>query len=95
LYEHREEFERLIPNYGLQYLVLYMLDHLDLTEHGGTVGGGWLTDKGKSVLDALQREAATEFTFMHCNHCIHGYDVEAEILDCPECGPLNHRPLTR
>jgi len=39
---------------GLAYGYLYMLDVLELTEHGGTVGGCWLTDKGKEVLTAIR-----------------------------------------
>ena len=34
---------------GYDYLILYFLDANGLMEHGGSVGGGWLTKKGKSV----------------------------------------------
>ena len=92
LYENRESFERMIPDSGLQYLVLYMLAHLDLTEHGGSCGGGWLTEKGKAVLDALNREAADGFEALMSQRCMHGYAVDGdELLDCPECGPMNRR----
>ena len=37
---------------GLSYL--YMLDSHDLTEHGGSVGGSWLTQEGERVLAMLQ-----------------------------------------
>lgn len=43
--------EMLPGTLGLSYL--YMLDALDLTEHGGFVGGSWLTDKGNAVLAML------------------------------------------
>lgn len=89
LYEHRAEIDALIPDSGFQYLILYTLDHFDLTEHGGTVGGGWLTDKGKAVLEALNREAASNYEALSENACMHGYAVETELMDCPECAKLN------
>lgn len=46
LYQHREEFEKLLPNDGAQYLILGLLDEAGLIEHGGGIGGSWLTDKG-------------------------------------------------
>jgi hypothetical protein len=92
LYEHRDEFEQFVPDVGLQALLLYTLDHFDLTEHGGTVGGGWLTDKGKALLAALNEHAADEWAKVCASSCCHGYAIDTdEILDCPECGPLNKR----
>lgn len=85
LYEHRKEFEALIPDDGVQYLLLYTLDHFDLTEHGGNVGGAWLTDKGKQVLEALNVEAAGEFDSLVESCCIHGYSILGN-EDCPHCG---------
>lgn len=52
--ENRAQLERMVPGEGVRYLVLYMLDRAGLTEHGGTVGGGWLSPKGKEVLAALE-----------------------------------------
>ncbi len=37
-----------------------MLDHAALTEHGGSVGGAWLTERGKRVLAALHAPGAIE-----------------------------------
>lgn len=34
----------------LYYVIAYVLDHLGATEHGGGVGGAWLTDKGERLL---------------------------------------------
>lgn len=31
--------------------LMYMLDHLELTEHGGNVMGCWLTEKGHRAID--------------------------------------------
>lgn len=87
LHDHRPEIEALIPDERLEYLILYMLDHLDLTEHGGTVGGGWLTETGQAVLDALRTFPMEDITRDSCSH---GYAVETdELLQCPECGPMN------
>ena len=38
---------------GLQYIYWYWLDHLQLIEHGTSVGGSWLTDRGKHLLARL------------------------------------------
>lgn len=73
LYDNRAAFEALIPNDGMQYLMLYTLDHFDLTEHGGSVGGGWLTEKGKAVLAAIRAHDADEIC-AQC--CIHGVAVD-------------------
>lgn len=89
LYDHRTEFEALFPSSGMGYLVLYTLDHFDLIEHGGNVGGSWLTEKGQQVRDALRRESASEFDALAESSCVHGYGVDTELLDCPECGPMN------
>lgn len=35
-------------------VLVYLLDGLGLTEHGGSVGGSWLTDKGKRLLGVLK-----------------------------------------
>lgn len=85
LYEHGAEFDALVPCEGLRMLLLYTLDHFELTEHGGTVGGGWLTDKGKAVLAALEREKSDNYAALFAQACIHGYAVEGEAFECPEC----------
>lgn len=89
LYDNRPAFEKLIPDEGLQYLILYTLDRFDLTEHGGTIGGAWLTDKGRAVLQALNRDSGDDFATLMEQACSHGYAVETELLDCPECAELN------
>ena len=73
--EARREFEAWIPDEGVQYLLLYQLDHLDLTEHGGTVSGGWLSAEGDRVLEALVREEADGFKAACAACCIHGYAI--------------------
>lgn len=88
LYENRDKVPALLPEH-LESLVLYTLDHFDLTEHGGTVGGGWLTEKGQVVLEALKLEVDDNFEVLTEQSCMHGYAVETELKDCPECGPLN------
>lgn len=35
-------------------IYLYLLDSLGFTEHGSSVYGSWLTDKGKALRSALQ-----------------------------------------
>jgi hypothetical protein len=43
----------IFPSEGLGYFVLYTLDHFKLTEHGGSVGGSWLSEKGQMLLDDI------------------------------------------
>jgi hypothetical protein len=54
LYDNRKGIEELLPNDGVQYLILGWLTDTDLLEHGGGIGGSWLTDKGKTVLASLE-----------------------------------------
>lgn len=49
-----EEIKKELPTDGVYYFVLYMLDDKGLTEHGSSVGGSWLTDKGKEVLADIE-----------------------------------------
>lgn len=84
LYENRGEMNAWLGDAGdgVEYLLLYMLDHLELTEHGGTVGGGWLTEKGEKVRDALKREEGDGFEALFEQHCVHGFDIGDESHDC-------------
>ena len=36
---------------GSAYFIAYALENFNLTEHGGEVGGSWLTDRGKQFLE--------------------------------------------
>ena len=78
LYDHRAEFDEWVPDDGVQYLLMYQLDRMELTEHGGSVGGAWLTDKGKALLAALEREEADNFEALSESCCIHGYSFDAD-----------------
>jgi hypothetical protein len=82
LYDHRAEFKAWVPDDGIEYLLLYALDRWELTEHGGSAGGAWLTPKGEAVRDALTREEADGFEALNGNYCVHGYDVDDESHDC-------------
>lgn len=82
LHAHRPEIEAWIGDFGIEYLLLYTLDSQDLTEHGGTVGGGWLTEKGEAVRDALAREEQDGFAGLFAQHCVHGVDVDDASHDC-------------
>lgn len=62
LYDHLDEVDAWIADSGVKYLLLYMLDKWDLTEHGGGVGGAWLSPLGIEVRDAL-RAIAPDFEF--------------------------------
>lgn len=47
-----KNLEGFFKSRGEQYTMYYLLDKLELTEHGSSVPG-WLTDKGKEVLHDL------------------------------------------
>jgi len=44
----------------IRYFVFYMLDSKDWTEHGGGVGASWLTDKGKEILDWIEKHGTDD-----------------------------------
>ncbi len=46
------------------YLVMYTLDAHDLTEHGGSVGGSWLSDKGRALLAGMANKTNDELDKM-------------------------------
>lgn len=48
------EEKKFFPVIGSETFCYYFLDNLGLTEHGGSVPG-WLTGKGRDILNALQR----------------------------------------
>lgn len=66
----RAQFTEWCPDQGTQYFLLYWLDHhaQDLTEHGGSVPG-WLTKKGKDLLEALAREENDWHAFIKLHLC--------------------------
>ena len=41
-----------------RYFVANVLDHLELTEHGSSIGGAWLTDAGREALAFLREWGA-------------------------------------
>ncbi|MBD3004697.1 hypothetical protein [Streptomyces sp. 5-10] len=53
-YEHPDRVTAAIGNDGSAHLVLSMLTRAELIEHGGAVGGSWLTPKGAWYRDALR-----------------------------------------
>ena len=54
--KYKEELQ-LDPNdntqYGILQFIMYTLDCRNITEHGSSVGGCWLTDLGKKYLAVL------------------------------------------
>ena len=57
LYENGnwQKAQELIGTDGAFYLVLYSMDNAGLLEHGGSVGGSWITPKGAWVHWALDQ----------------------------------------
>jgi hypothetical protein len=59
--ERMEKKQRLFPEDAeypneVIYFVLYALDSRELAEHGGSVGGAWLTRAGEACLALLHHE---------------------------------------
>jgi hypothetical protein len=51
--EVRAQVAALCGNEPAKHIILSTLDHADLIEHGGSIGGAWLTTKGEWYLKAL------------------------------------------
>lgn len=59
-----ERIENLIlqnPNIAAEF-VMQFLDDRGLLEHGGSVGGSWLSERGKQVVELADAEATTEMS---------------------------------
>jgi hypothetical protein len=82
LFDHQDELNAWLSDDGVRYLLLYRLDHDGLNEHGGSVGGAWLTAKGEALRDALAREEPDKFEGLLAEHCVHGVDVGDAEHDC-------------
>lgn len=52
LYKNQDQLPKLLPR-PLLYAVLYAVTTHDVMEHGGGVGGSWLTKKGEELLAEL------------------------------------------
>ena len=53
-FDHYEAVRDLIGERAY-YFVLYAIDQAGLIEHGGGIGGSWLTEKGKHYLPLMRR----------------------------------------
>lgn len=51
----RDAFKTLIPQPEIQELILHWLDHQDLTAHGSSVWGSWLTKYGEAIKTYVNR----------------------------------------
>jgi hypothetical protein len=54
-HQHPESVRDLIGHDGSYHLVLSLLTNAGLIEHGGGIGGSWLTGKGKHYRELLRR----------------------------------------
>ena len=53
-YDNPDAVRDLIGQPGAYHMVLSALTHADLIGHGSSIGGSWLTDKGRWYLAALR-----------------------------------------
>jgi hypothetical protein len=54
-YDDPDAVRHLIGQPGAYHMVLGMLTHADLIEHGGGIGGSWITPKGEWFRAAMRR----------------------------------------
>lgn len=53
-------YDKLFNHEGVFYILVGILDRLGLCEHGTSIRASWLTEKGKSLLVALQSTPFSE-----------------------------------
>jgi len=82
--ENWKKAEQLIGSAGAFHIVLSVLDNARLMEHGGGIGGSWLTEKGEAVRDALNLLAASDPEFEPIVGC-EWYEHIPE--NCKTCHP--------
>lgn len=75
-----ESLRERITDEGARYWLLYDLDRLGLTQHGGSVDGSWLSEKGRAVMEALRLEDLDKLG--DHDWCIHGFDIMDDSHDC-------------
>lgn len=64
---HEERVAAAQGNEALFYVVAYVLDHIEATEHGGNISGAWLTEKGLRLRGILDRYAEAGWDAMPCH----------------------------
>lgn len=79
LFDHRAEVAALLGDSGIHYFVLYAIDRTGLIEHGSSVGGSWLTAKGKHYLPLMRKYEWDELGDAGHPHSDEGADGD--------CGP--------
>lgn len=64
-YDHHKEIQELlgpVPEHSaMHWIVVCVLDNAGLIEHGGGIGGAWLTKKGTHYLTLMQRHEYGDF----------------------------------
>jgi hypothetical protein len=53
--ERPEKLEAVLPHAGARHIVLCWLETAGYSDHGGSIGAGWLTDKGEAALALLSK----------------------------------------
>ena len=84
--ENQKSLEALLPSDGIFYAVLALLDEADLIEHGGSIGGSWLTPKGEEALGSLNElsQLDPELESIFPDSCD---DIPPE--SCEKCYPVS------
>ena len=53
-----------------ELFMAYTLDHLELLEHGSSIYGSWLTEKGEKMIAALEVFEKYDFDWNTASNCI-------------------------
>jgi len=83
-YENRDRVKELLPTTGIEMVVFYALESAELIEHGSSIGGSWLTERGKEALAGLRaiRDAEGFEGFDDVQRCVHGIAISDECEGC-------------
>lgn len=78
--EVRDFFGDAPASEGAYHMVLSLMTHAGLIEHGGTAGGSWATEKGKRYLELMQRHSFDDMDKTGSPHY-----REEDLENCPLC----------
>lgn len=59
----RPDYTKLYHSGGVFYIVAGLLNSAGLLEHGSSIRCSWITEKGRTLLDALNKFSAYEIEF--------------------------------
>lgn len=94
VYSGSDSLEKGADNYA-EWFLLYRLDQIGLLEHGGSIRGSWLTDKGKELVAAMKLCGDDLIPIITDNIGIMQESGEVKADPCNECRTIKYwdKPL--